>query len=891
MGIVESWLSDSIANSELLMHGFSFHRLDRCSRGGGLVVLVKNKYHSTCENSFISEDIEIIHVAVEHDHMKPIQIICFYRPPSGNTKKAIHELSNILNNIDYFNLPTILMGDINIDMLNFGNNNRKIFLEAMSTYGLQILNKKGTRSSLNSSSLIDVILVNRVAQALCGKVSNCPVSYSDHDALVFPFKKQRIGSHNPPVKIKLMDINPKTSFDVIHKLNEIPFTDLQFDQYIDVIQDISKAIPLKEITVLKKQSNNTWMTPELFRMIEFRENVYKLYKKHGCPHLLKKYKYMKSICHYKIKSTKRNYFTHALNNAGKDPKKYWKVLSPILGKSVSEETHRIIYEKRHISQPLEISNAFANFFTNVVSTLKAGYVPTCFPQYPRPLSVAFAFKHCDAKDVEKIYNRIHRAPIGTMGIPKVFLRLNRCHFIKSLVFYINRSFDMGVFPSSLKKSVVRPIFKKGCKYHIENYRPVSHLPNVSVFFEEVVRSQISSFFNLTKSIFEEQHGFRPNFSTKTACVSLVNNLLCSYDRGYVSCVAFLDLSKAFDTIDHNILLNKLFIQHNFSAIAVKWISSYLENRYQYVEYGNEKSCTHPLKYGVPQGSILGPLLFNIYVNDIGLINVEGKIYMYADDIALVISSHSLKATEDKMNRAIDKISNYFKINGLVVNTEKSKYMFFGHSRTQYRPQIFYNDTLLEHVNVFKYLGYTIDCKLNFSNETNTVISKLNKCAAIISRSRSFLDTDVLLKILNCLALSYINYAHTFITYTNKSSLNKLVRCYNNLGCTIYHCSTHCLHLFNWIPLDNRLLLANLTFIHRIIYNNCCPSLKYVFATRSRPYNTRLKNTFEHIRCNKKVTEGAFQYWAPRLWDNMDEDLKNSSNQRTFSMKLKHKLLK
>jgi hypothetical protein len=213
-------------------------------------------------------------------------------------------------------------------------------------------------------------------------------------------------------------------------------------------------------------------------------------------------------------------------------------------------------------------------------------------------------------------------------------------------------------------------------------------------------------------------------------------------------------------------------------------------------------------------------------------------------------------------------------------------MCFGLKRSNHIPNIIYNTINLEQVDSFEYLGYKLDNRLNFSEEVAKIITKLNKCTAILARCRPFLDTRALFNIFNCLALSYINYSHPFISNANTCVRNKITRCYNNVGAVMYHCSPKALALQNWIPLDCRLYLANLVFIHRIIRNNCCHSLCSVFVSRKRPYNTRSTFTYEHIRCNTKCMERSFEFWAPRLWDALPENMKNIGNSDTFSRHLK-----
>lgn len=269
-----------------------------------------------------------------------------------------------------------------------------------------------------------------------------------------------------------------------------------------------------------------------------------------------------------------------------------------------------------------------------------------------------------------MFIRLYSKGTGPDSISSRFLKFYPAYYVTAMTCITNQSFSTSIFPSRFKKAMVKPEPKKGDLKLVNNYRPVSGLPNLSKILERAAYNQIMSYLSINNLLFHGQHGFRSGHSTSTATISLLNCIYAALDKDKVVCVTFLDQSKAFDVIDHKILLRKLSYQFNFSKEALKWVSSYLTDRKQCVILNGVRSSYKDVLHGVPQGSILGPLLFLCYVNDIYHCVENGNCVIYADDTTVVTIADDLVSLHSKALDDLNRIADYCENNHLMLNVKK-----------------------------------------------------------------------------------------------------------------------------------------------------------------------------------------------------------------------------
>ena len=330
-------------------------------------------------------------------------------------------------------------------------------------------------------------------------------------------------------------------------------------------------------------------------------------------------------------------------------------------------------------------------------------------------------------------------------------------YITPLTFILNQSMTEGVFPDILKTARVIPLYKSGEKNNINNYRPISIVSFFSKIFEKMMYHYISEFMEKNNLICKNQFGFRPKHSTQHAVISLVNNITNSLDTRDIVIGVFLDLKKAFDTMDHTILLKKLYA-YGIRSNAHKWLTSYLTGRTQYVVYDGHKSSTLNLTCGVPQGSILGPLLFIIYVND--TCNVSDLLckILYADDTCVVAHGHNLDDLIDTLNNELCSLNAWLLCNKLTLNTKKTYYMVFHRARLKTTSiDISINGSELKRVKCFKYLGLIVDQKLKWIDHIAHVKLKIAQGLGIINKAKPFLSKK-------CLKNLYYSFIYPYFTY-------------------------------------------------------------------------------------------------------------------------------
>ena len=346
------------------------------------------------------------------------------------------------------------------------------------------------------------------------------------------------------------------------------------------------------------------------------------------------------------------------------------------------------------------------------------------------------------------------------------------HFLHTLTDIVNTSFIDGVFPNQLKLAKVVPIHKGNSKTDVSNYRPISLLSSFSKIFEKVMHIRLTKFLESNNSLHELQYGFRSGRSCEHALLMAQNNILTALSKKQISMLLLIDFSKAFDMISHETLLRKLS-HYGIRGNAHNWLTSYLTNREQYVSINGCNSSKTILKYGVPQGSILAPLLFVIYVNDMPEINRLAKFILYADDANILITGKTMSEIETKYYEIIKALENWVASNGLVLNIKKTNYMLFSTSKIAetFVPTI--SKKPIERKHASRFLGVLIDENLTWKEHISAIKMKMSRYIGVLYSLKQSLPVTARLNLYHSFIQSHLNYCSLVWGFGCKSTIEPL----------------------------------------------------------------------------------------------------------------------
>lgn len=457
----------------------------------------------------------------------------------------------------------------------------------------------------------------------------------------------------------------------------------------------------------------------------------------------------------------------------------------------------------------------------------------------------------------------------------------------------------GIVPSKLKIAKVIPLYKSENPELFSNYRPISILPCLSKILERLMYNRLYNFLAEHNIISKKQYGFRKNYSTYMALIDLVDKISSNMDHKKYNIGVFLDLSKAFDTIDHNILINKLQC-YGIRGNACNWFKSYLNNRRQYVSYNKADSKYMTITCGVPQGSILGPLLFILYINDIENVSDILNPILFADDTSLFHAHTCFNTLIEEVNIEIQKISTWFHTNKLSLNTKKSNFIIFTPKGKKYNINsalIQVDGNKIKHVKFTKFLGIFIDEHLSWTTHIDNLSKQVARNVGMLNKLKHFLPMYIMRTIYCSLILSHLQYCTLLWENSYCTNLNKL-RILQKKAIRIITNSHYIAHTD---PLFSKLKLLKLDDLYKhqlgiFMYkaaNNKLPDSMSSMLTRIQnihKHNLRNQNSYyiQNIRTNSRKC--TINYSGPVFWNALPSKLKQLVSINQFKNKLKELLL-
>ena len=916
--ITETWLQDNNPIDDAICKALNTDTHDFIScprssknRGGGIgifykknlkVKLLQHHIHSTFEMCLTN-----IQAKVEN-----FMVLTVYRPPYSTKNRHtvnmfITEFSDVCTTIlsDHTDKRLLILGDFNIHMDEPTSTDTATFTDLLNTFNWHQLVNDTTHTS---GHIIDLCIKSTEAQI---QISNPVVDYfiSDHAFISFNIKIPRPPIHKSLIKYRAISRINDNSFrqDLISLVNDLKSSEIQdvtrlatnYDSKMTALLD--KHAPQKS-KFITPRTCVAWFDKNAKVLKAKLRKQEKVWRKKKDPEELIKFKAIKKEYRHLIHSNKISHFNKSIKEATGNPKQLFAITMGLMGKTKTNQLPITNDDKA-------LANEFADYFISKIEKIRLNLCQS--PNYTPGKSATSdfsAFAEVSNDTVLKVIQASKPTTCATDPLPSSLLKKHADVITNLVTRIINQSLVQNTFCDNWKQATVQPLLKKsGLETTLNNYRPVSNLSFISKIAEKIVVSQLNTYLSNHNLHSNHQSAYKQCFSTETALCALTNHLLWSLEQGRATTIVALDLSAAFDTVDHDILITVLNSCFGISHDALDWFSSYLKDRRLCVRIRNSNSDNKCFNFSVPQGSCLGPVLFNLYCSTITeCISSEQNLGGYADDHCLIDSFNPINPQAEvdcntRIETTLKKICTWMAANKLKMNPAKTEILTVATKSSSNKIQHKFIEVDQEQVPIsdhLKYLGVWLDSHLSFEKHINSKCSAACINIRSIAAIRRFIDLDTAKLLASSLVLTHLDYSNSILCGLPKKSILKLQRIQNWAAKVVLHrdkysSSTDALITLHWLPIKERIDFKILCLVFKSINNMAPQYLSSLLKIKSFPRNTRASTrgiTLEVPKV-KKATFAArsFSVYGPKLWNSLPPLIHHSPSYSVFKNKVKTEL--
>ena len=904
----ETWLRPGEEGRAPVVPGYRLRHTPRPAsvrggRGGGVGFYLRRGLSArTCPSAVDPrfESVEQMWLTVSLNGKK-LAIGTAYRPPWLDLTlflDAITESMNLLGNCDHY----ILLGDFNVNLLDTNGIKTKSINEFLNCLSLTQLVTSPTHYTASSETLIDLICSDLQARYTAvepiGSMHGHGIILSEFNIKHEKFKPYVV-KYRPlknvclerfNIDLSLLDLGMISSLsnvnDMVHAFN------------INIISLFDFHAPTKTFTV--KEKSHPWITDTIKLMMRLRDRALSSYRKTKSDTKKKYYDDLKRLVNSSLYNEKTAYFRYNINNEIKNPKVLWKNLkSRVLPFKSKQDL------PSHFIDPDLINNNFMIVPGNPVASLS---LINFFENHKHGESI-FTISPVEPNDVLRAISSLKSNAEGCDNITLDMINMTLPHTLNVLTDIINQSIATSTFPDQWKTASIRPLPKIANPSTLKDLRPISILPCVSKVLEKIVSRQLSLFLEQNHILPDLQSGFRKQRSTSTALLDVTDNILCDQDKGMCTVLVLLDFSRAFDAINIQLLISKLKY-YGFDHNAVKWFQSYLSNRQQLVDLRLSdgttlRSAPIPVDRGVPQGSILGPIIFILYCADIIRCLQRCKYHIYADDVQLYISfkpdeyDTAIKALNDDLQR----IAEWSEQSGLSLNPTKSKYLVLGTRQQLARLPVSFDVKLMgepiERVYEARNLGLTLDKDLRFEKHIADAVRNCFYRLRVLYRIRPYLSESLREQLVETLVLSRLNYADTVYGPRLLARTDRLIQRIQNA------CARFCYNIprrSHVTPFLNKHFILKMKS-RRKLHLACLLFGVIKFKKPDYLYNKlnwlNSRRECGRRQCSQQLSSqphhtaafrGSFRYAASKVWNNLPPPIRTTNTIYTFRKRLRQYLV-